>query len=147
MRHHESQASWFPSSLLYFHLKTVLMKNTFAMANKQKKVIVEMCEQDWFALEEYVDCHKKLRLNLVLKYGLPIIYLILIGFGVFLHVHWYFILSISAVLSFIYIKKLPNLNHIIKSSKMALFLMEIEFGFSKFDDDLDLTEEIKEIMN
>ena len=123
------------------------MKNTFAMANKQKKVIVEMCEQDWFALEEYVDCHNKLRLNLVLKHGLPIIYLILIGFGIFMNVHWYFILSISAVLSFVYFKNLPKLNHIIKSSKIALFLMEIEFGFSKFDDDVELTGDIKKIIN
>lgn len=117
------------------------------MANKQKKVIVEMCEQDWFALEEYVECYNKLRLNILLKHGLPIIYSILIGFGVFLHVHWYFILSISAVLSFVYFKNLPKLNHIIKSSKIALFLMEIEFGFSKFDDDVELTGEIKKIIN
>jgi hypothetical protein len=117
------------------------------MANKQKKVIVEMCEQDWFALEEYVECHKKLRNSLVLKYGLPIIYLILIGFGVFMIVHWYFIFSISALVYFIYFKNLPKLNHIIKSSKMALFLMEIEFGFSKFEDDIELTGEIKKIIN
>jgi hypothetical protein len=123
------------------------MKNTFTMANKQKKVIVEMCEQDWFALEEYVECYKKMQLNLALKHGIPIIYLILIGFGIFMNVHWYFILSISAVLSFIYFKNIPKLNHRIKSSKMAMFLMEIEFGFSKLEDDITLGEDIKKIIN
>jgi uncharacterized membrane protein len=117
------------------------------MSNKPKKVIVEMCEQDWFALEEYVECYKKLRFNLLLKHGIPLLYLILIGFGVYLQVQWYFILSMSAVVSYIYFKNLSKLNHTIKSSKMAMFVMEIEFGFSKIEDDIDLSDEIKEIFN
>jgi hypothetical protein len=117
------------------------------MANKQKKVIEEMSEQNWFALEEYVECYKKLRFNLMLKHGIPILYLILIGFGAFLQVHWYFILTISAALSFIYFRNIPKINHTLKCAEMAILFMEIEFGFSKVEDNIELTDEIKKVIN
>ncbi len=117
------------------------------MANKQKKVIEEMSEQNWFALEEYVDCRKKLRISLFLKHGIPIIYFILIGFGAFLQVQWYFILTISALLSFIYFRNIPKINHTLNCAEMAMLFMEIEFGFSKAEDNIELTEEIKKVIN
>jgi hypothetical protein len=107
----------------------------------------QMQEQDWFALEEYIACRKKVRNAKLFKQCSPPICLILMGLGVFYDIPWWLLVIISTFFVIIYMKLLPKINHTLKVSEMAMFCLEIEFGFSKFEDDLELAEEIKEILN
>jgi hypothetical protein len=105
-----------------------------------------MRQQDWFALDEYKKCRNKVRSAKFIKHFTPPIWLILLGFGVFYNIPWWFLLISSSMYCFSYVKLLPKINHTLKISGMAMFCLEIEFGFSKFEDNLELAEEIKETL-
>jgi hypothetical protein len=106
-----------------------------------------MREQDWFALEEYKACRKKVRNAKLFKHATPPICLIIMGIGVFYNIPWWLLLIFCSLFVISYMKLLPKINHTLKVSGMAMFCLEIEFGFSKFEDDLELAEEIKDILN
>lgn len=117
------------------------------MSKKPKEVIRQMREQDWFALDEYMECRKKLRFAKLLKHGTPPIWLIIMVIGVLYDIPWWLLLISSTMFLILYIKILPKINHTLKVCRIAMSCLVLEFGFSKIEDDLGLAEEIKEILN
>ena len=117
------------------------------MANKTNDVIRKMREQDWFALNEYIECRKKLRISLLFKHAVLPLWLLVLIFGAVFNIHWWLLLFVSVIYVIAFIRILPKIQHTIKCCTMTLFCLEIEFGFSKAEDNLGLTEEIKKILH
>jgi hypothetical protein len=116
------------------------------MSKKPKEVIRQMQQQGWFALDEYMECRKKLRFAKLLKHGTPPLWLIFMVIGVLYDIPWWLLLISSTLYVIWYVKSLPNINHTIKVCKMTMFCLEIEFDFSKIEDNLELAKQMNELL-
>jgi hypothetical protein len=116
------------------------------MSRNPKEVIRQMKQQNWFALDEYMECRKKLRFAKLLKHGTPPIWLIIMLIGVLYDIPWWLLLISSTMFLIMYIKILPKINHTLKVCRIAMSCLVLEFGFSKIEDNLELAKQMNQLL-